>query len=74
MAGINDQKKEIAVTVTLFFAGLIFFYSISRWARNANDQMYVYKWQVFRELIITFGKIFNPFAYLFAKKKTLVYG
>ena len=66
--------KEIAVAVTLFFAGLIFFYSISRWARNANDQMYVYKWQVFREFFITFSKIFNPWTYLFAKKKTLVYG
>ena len=35
--------KEIAVAVTLFFVGLIFFYSISIWARNANDQMIVYK-------------------------------
>ena len=66
--------KEIAVAVTLFFVGLIFFYSISIWARNANDQMIVYKWHVIREFFITFGKIFNPWTYLFAKKKTLVYG
>ena len=67
--------KEIAITVTLFFSGLIFFYSVSRWARNNNDeQMYVYKWQVFREFFITFCKIFNPWTYLFAKKKKLVYG
>ena len=66
--------NEIAVTVTLAFACLIIYYSISRWARNANDQMFVYKLQVFRELILTIGKIFNPITYLFAKKKSLVYG
>ena len=66
--------KEIAVTVTLAFACLIIYYSISRWARNANDQMFVYKLQVFRELILTISKIFNPITYLFAKKKSFVYG
>ena len=66
--------KEIAVTVTLAFACLIIYYSISRWARNANDQIFVYKLQVFRELILTISKIFNPITYLFAKKKSFVYG